>query len=148
MAAAMTPYIAPHDVANTKIVKSVEVIERGNWKMTMENNRECYHCDGNHPELTIPLFAYGFGFSPKTLGPAEQAQAKRYDDLVAGSHARWEACGLPSREINHLADRVTAFRTERLPLDQAGESQTLDTKVACNKPVSYTHLTLPTILRV
>jgi Rieske 2Fe-2S family protein len=133
MAQAMTPYIAPHDVANTKIAKSTEMVERGNWKMTMENNRECYHCGGNHPELTIPLFAYGFGFSPTTLSAAEQAQAKRYDDLVAGSHDRWEAGGLPSREINHLADRATAFRTERLPLDRSGESQTLDTKVASKK---------------
>ena len=133
MAAAMTPYLAPHDIANSKIAKSVELIERGNWKMTMENNRECYHCAGNHPELIVPLFAYGFGFSPKTLSAGEQAQAKRYDDLVAGSHDRWETDGLPSREINHLADRVTAFRTERLPLDRSGESQTLDTKIACKK---------------
>ena len=133
MAAVMTPYLAPHDVANTKIAKSVEMIEQGNWKMTMENNRECYHCAGNHPELIVPLFAYGFGFSPKALSATEQAQAKRYDELVAGSHSRWESSGLPSREINHLADRVTAFRTERLPLDQSGESQTVDTKIACRK---------------
>ena len=33
----------------------------------MENNRECYHCAANHPELTIPLFEYGFGFSPDEL---------------------------------------------------------------------------------
>ena len=133
MAAAMTPYLALHDVPNTKIAKSVEVIEHGNWKMTMENNRECYHCGGNHPELNVPLFAYGFGFSPKTLDDAEAAQAKRYEDLVTDAHARWEAAGAPSREINHLHDRVTAFRTERLPIDQAGESQTLDTRVASKK---------------
>ena len=133
MAAAMTPYLTPHDIPGAKIAKSVEMIERGNWKMTMENNRECYHCAGNHPELIVPLFAYGFGFSPKTLSAAEQAQAKRYDDLVTHSHDRWEACGIPSREINHLADRITAFRTERLPLDRSGESQTLDTKIACRK---------------
>jgi Rieske 2Fe-2S family protein len=101
--------------------------------MTMENNRECYHCGANHPELTIPLFAYGFGFSPKTLDEDELEQAKRYEDLVKDAHARWEASGLPSREIDHLADRVTGFRTERLPIDQSGQSQTMDTKVACKK---------------
>ena len=34
----------------------------------MENNRECYHCSANHPELTVPLFAYGFGFAPEDAG--------------------------------------------------------------------------------
>lgn len=133
MAAAMTPYLIQHDIPNTKIAHSVDLIEHGNWKVTMENNRECYHCGANHPELTIPLFAYGFGFSPKTLDEDELEQAKRYESLVKDAHERWEGSGLPSREIDHLADRVTGFRTERLPIDQSGQSQTLDTKVACKK---------------
>jgi Rieske 2Fe-2S family protein len=133
MAAAMTPYLEQHDIPNTKIAHSVDLIEHGNWKVTMENNRECYHCGANHPELTIPLFAYGFGFSPKTLDEDELEQARRYEALVAQAHDRWEASGLPSREIEHLADRVTGFRTERLPIDQSGQSQTMDTKVACKK---------------
>ncbi len=133
MAAAMTPYLEQHDIPNTKIAHSVDLIEHGNWKVTMENNRECYHCGANHPELTIPLFAYGFGFSPKTLDEDELEQAKRYEDLVKDAHNRWEASGLPSREIEHLADRATGFRTERLPIDQSGQSQTMDTTVACKK---------------
>ena len=27
------------------------IIEKGNWKLVIENNRECYHCAGAHPEL-------------------------------------------------------------------------------------------------
>ena len=133
MSEALTPYLALHDLPNCKIVKSTDLIEHGNWKLTMENNRECYHCGANHPELTIPLFAYGFGFSPKALDEDERAQAERYQALVCDSHARWEAAGAASREVEHLADRVTAFRAERLPLDQHGESQTMDSKVASKK---------------
>jgi len=129
----MTPYIAPHQVANTRIAKQVDLIERGNWKLTLENNRECYHCGGNHPELTVPLFAYGFGFAPDALDDMGRTEANRYDCLVETMHAEWEGEGLPSREIDHLDDRVTGFRTQRLPLDRAGESQTMDTKVACNR---------------
>ena len=40
--------------------------------------------------------------------------------------------GLPSEEIEKLLD-VTGFRTQRLPLDRHGESQTLDAKVASKK---------------
>jgi Rieske 2Fe-2S family protein len=133
MEAAMTPYLAPHDLRNCKIAASNDLIERGNWKLTMENNRECYHCSGNHPELTIPLFAYGFGFAPGQMDDVELQQAARYEDLVVQSTARWESCGIPSAEVDHLDDCITGFRTQRLPIDQTGESQTVDTRVASKR---------------
>ena len=133
LAAAMTPYLAPHDIASTRIAHEVDLIERGNWKLTMENNRECYHCAGNHPELTVPLFAYGFGFAPERLDEAARHEADRYSALVQTSHAAWEQRGIPSREIEHLDDRISGFRTERLPIDQHGESQTIDTRSACRR---------------
>jgi Rieske 2Fe-2S family protein len=127
------PYLAPHDVPNTKVAKQIDLIEHGNWKLTMENNRECYHCAGNHPELTIPLFAYGFGYAPTQLDDAEKEQARRYDRLVDDMHGQWESCGIPSRLLECLDGTPTGYRTERLPLDQSGESHTMDTKVACRR---------------
>ncbi|HJU50228.1 MAG TPA: aromatic ring-hydroxylating dioxygenase subunit alpha, partial [Pseudogulbenkiania sp.] len=55
MAETMTPYIAPHKIDDCKVAVQVDIIEQGNWKLTLENNRECYHCTGNHPELTVSL---------------------------------------------------------------------------------------------
>jgi Rieske 2Fe-2S family protein len=133
LAAAMQPYLAPHDIGNCKIAYASEIVEEGNWKLTMENNRECYHCAANHPELTVPLFAYGFGFAPDELGDEERAHAEDYQTLLRESHARWTACGLPSAEIDRLNTAVTGFRTERLPLSGAGESHTVDTRVASKK---------------
>lgn len=135
MAAAMGPYLAPHDIRNSKVAFQHDLIEPGNWKLTMENNRECYHCGANHPELTVPLFAYGFGFAPEELDEAERAQATRYGCLVDNSHAEWEKAGIPSRMLEHLDDMVTGYRTERLPLDGDGESHTMDTKAACRIPM-------------
>ena len=133
MAAEIGPYVAPHDLRNTKIAHQSDIIEHGNWKLTMENNRECYHCARNHPELTVPLFAYGFGFSPENLSETDRADTERYSCLVRDSHAQWEASGLPSRSIDRLDTRITGYRTERLPLDGAGEAHTLDTKRASTK---------------
>ena len=133
MAAAMTPYLAPHDLPNCKLVKQIDIIEEGNWKLTMENNRECYHCAMNHPELTTSIFEYGFGYAPEQMDEQKRAQFRAYDGMVKDLHAKWEAAGLPAREIDHLDDRVTGFRAERMPMDQAGESQTLDTRVASRK---------------
>ncbi|WP_342151529.1 aromatic ring-hydroxylating dioxygenase subunit alpha [Methylorubrum sp. SB2] len=133
MAERLGPYLAPHNVRETKVAFQKDIIEPGNWKLTMENNRECYHCGANHPELTVPLFAYGFGFAPEEMDEHDRANAERYGCLLKTRHTEWEADGLPSREIDELDTMVTAFRTERLPLDGDGESHTLDTKAACKK---------------
>ena len=133
MAGRMAPYLAPHDLRNAKVAFEFELIEPGNWKLAMENNRECYHCAGNHPELTVPLFAYGFGYAPEELDDVGRLEAQRYADLVKTSHAAWEGCGFPSQTVEHLDDMATGFRAERLPLDRDGESHTADTKAACRK---------------
>jgi Rieske 2Fe-2S family protein len=133
MARRLGPYVAPHNVRGTKVAFQRDIVEPGNWKLTMENNRECYHCGVNHPELTVPLFAYGFGFAPEEMDEHDRAEAERYGRLLTSRHADWEAAGLPSREIDELDTMVTGFRTERLPLDGEGESHTLDTRAACRK---------------
>jgi Rieske 2Fe-2S family protein len=131
MANALTPYIAPHDIKHCRVAHSEDIVEHANWKLTMENNRECYHCNAAHPELTRSIFAEGFGFAP--LGAQAEALAARFQDIVTQSHAKWERLGLPSGEIDHLDDLVTGFRTERLPLEDAGESETMTTRVACTR---------------
>ena len=130
MAQEMTPYIAPHKLSECKVAAQVDIIEDCNWKLTMENNRECYHCVGNHPELTISLYEYGFGYKPDEHNAAG---LQRFKDITAANHARWESMGLPSAEIDTLDNRVTGFRTQRLPIDRAGQSQTMNTEVASKK---------------
>jgi glycine betaine catabolism A len=129
MRAALEPYIAPHDIAHCKVAFQSDLIEHGNWKLTMENNRECNHCSANHPELTVPLLEYGFGYQPSS---ENQAEVDAFQALLTREHARWQACGLASAEIERLTD-VTGFRAVRLPIAQAGESQTVDTKIASRK---------------
>ena len=128
--AMMEPYIAPHQIANTKVIWQEDLIEQGNWKLTMENNRECYHCSTNHPELLNSMYEYGFGYQPS---PANEHKIEEFNAEIEKDRVRWEACGLPSAELDFLDTRVTGFRTQRLSLDRGGESQTMDGKVACQK---------------
>jgi Rieske 2Fe-2S family protein len=130
MAREMLPYIAPHRVQDCKIAKQIDIVEDCNWKLTMENNRECYHCRSSHPELTKSLFEYGFGYQPK---PEDSSGLRQYEEERERREMQWAEFGLPSRELEHLDDRVTGFRTQRLPLDRAGQSQTLTGEVACKK---------------
>lgn len=130
MVAEMTPYLAPHQLSQCKLAAQVDIVEDCNWKLTMENNRECYHCVGNHPELTTSLYEYGFGYQPDEHNKAE---LQRFEDIMASNHQRWSDMGLPSAEIDTLDTRTTGFRTVRLPIDRTGQSQTLNTEVACKK---------------
>ncbi len=133
MAKTMGPRIAPHALRATKVAAQFDLIEQGNWKLVMENNRECYHCTGSHPELTVSLSQFGFGFEPNPNDAACVADAAAYDAEQKRLTEEWEARGFPSRAIDHLADTPTGYRSERLILAGAGESQTLDTKIASRR---------------
>ena len=133
MAAVIGPYLRPHRLAECRVAHQVELIEEGNWKLTMENNRECYHCGANHPELTVPMFAFGFGFAPESVSEDEKVEVARYEALVSDMQGRWESSGYPSQLVERLSGCATGYRAERLVLDRAGESHTADTKVASRK---------------
>jgi Rieske 2Fe-2S family protein len=49
--AAFEPMLAPHNLKDSKVAFESTLAERGNWKLVMENARECYHCNLSHPEL-------------------------------------------------------------------------------------------------
>jgi len=120
----VTPYLLPHQLQRTKVAAQVDLVEQGNWKLVMENNRECYHCDG-HPELSCSLFpTYGYEAAdmPARLRPA-------FDRYLAADDLLRRDCeerGLPYARIEELSGRETGFRIQREPLDGAGESLSLD----------------------
>jgi glycine betaine monooxygenase A len=132
MAARMTPYLAPHGLTRTKVAKQLDVIEHGNWKLTIENNRECFHCAG-HPELLCSLFEFFGEIEEGRMSDEERATYARYRAAHAQSLAIWRDAGLPWQGIEELRGRATGFRTERLVLDGAGESMTADTRVASRR---------------
>jgi len=45
------PMLAAHNLRDSKVAFESTLVERGNWKLVMENARECYHCATSHPEL-------------------------------------------------------------------------------------------------
>jgi Rieske 2Fe-2S family protein len=127
------PYLAPHRLDACKIAHRIDLVEEGNWKSVMENNRECYHCSG-HPELLRTFFQF-FGHSESDVKPRQLAYYERYRRMQAELVATWDSLGLPWKAVELLDDRATAFRVERLALDNRGESYTLDTAVASKRLV-------------
>lgn len=118
-------YLAPHDLANSKVAHESTIIEKANWKLVWENNRECYHCSGNHPSLTRT-----FPEDPRLSGAqGEKGLSSELDRHVE----RCELAGAPS--AFHI-DPHGRWRFVRMPLLGAAESYTMDGKAAVAKPNS------------
>lgn len=132
--AVMEPRFAPFDLTNTRIAYELDYIENGNWKLVMENNRECYHCAGTHPELIVSYQSEDLGVSLEEMSDEARASYDAYQIRKAGIEADWANSGLLYETVEHLQDDApTQFRTQRMIIAGAGESQTLDTQVACRK---------------
>lgn len=130
----MTPRFAPYDLTHTRIAHETEIIENGNWKLVIENNRECYHCNATHPELTAAFLPEDFGFCPQGLSEESQRALDAYHARNAASIASWEDDGLICGAVEQLdPESVTGFRSQRLVIAGSGESQTIDTKVASSR---------------
>ena len=118
-------YLGPHDLSNSKIAYESTIVENGNWKLVWENNRECYHCAGNHPALTRT-----FPEDPKLFGVSGDKGASP----VLDRHIeRCELAGAPS--AFHM-DPSGTWRFVRMPLLGTAESYTMDGKAAVAKPNS------------
>ncbi|MGJ9422736.1 aromatic ring-hydroxylating oxygenase subunit alpha [Aeromicrobium sp. CF3.5] len=124
VAEVLTPYLAPHRLAGAKVAAQIDLVEDGNWKLTMENNRECYHCDG-HPDL-LNTFFQTWGLEDHQIPDRLRAAHQRFLLADAELAQRCAALGLPYPVVEDLVERPFGFRVERSPLDQAGESFSLD----------------------
>ncbi|RQS14386.1 MULTISPECIES: SRPBCC family protein [unclassified Burkholderia] len=130
----MAPRFAPYDLRHTKIAFEQEIVEHGNWKLVIENNRECYHCAGTHPELTASFLPEDFGFCPENLTDEQLRAFEEYQARKASCQANWAREGFLGSAVEWLdEDAVTQFRTQQLVIAGAGESQTISTKVASTK---------------
>lgn len=120
----MEPYFLPHRLREAKVAYESTIIEKGNWKLVWENNRECYHCAGNHPELckTYPE-------NPSVSGVSGADE----DPETAEHWAKCEAIGLPSK---FQIDEEGQFRAARMPLLRDAISYTISGRKAVHMRLS------------
>ncbi|MDS9469850.1 aromatic ring-hydroxylating dioxygenase subunit alpha [Paracoccus sp. MBLB3053] len=126
LAAETARYLAPHDLENSKIAHESTIIEKGNWKLVWENNRECYHCAGNHPSLCRT-----FPEDPRAIG--NMGDGSELATALDKHVSRCEAVGAPS--AYRIAEHGE-WRFVRTPLLETAESYTMDGKAAVTRPNS------------
>ena len=120
----IAPYFLPHHLHQAKVAFESTIVEEANWKLVWENNRECYHCAANHPELLRT-----FPEEPT----ATDGQAGNANPRTAVCWKHWESIGLPSRF--HLSPNGQ-YRTVRTPLLEGAVSFTMSGQAAVRRPLS------------
>jgi glycine betaine catabolism A len=120
----LEPYLRPHRLSEARVAFESVIVEEGNWKLVWENNRECYHCAVNHPEL-----ARTFPDAPGVTGVSGAAE----DPEILQHWQRCETAGLPSRfELSPDGQ----LRTARMPLSGSAVSYTMSGEPAVKRLLS------------
>jgi Rieske 2Fe-2S family protein len=83
-----------------KVAKIVDYDVSANWKIVWENNRECYHCNVNHPQYIKANFDHY-----NADDTSERIRA-RISSAVTRSEQKWAAAGLT---VTHRQSGMTQF---------------------------------------
>ena len=122
-------FIEFHGLEGAKIAHRETYPTKGNWKLTLDNFHECYHCQPSHPEYCLVhdkdyILAYGAG---SNTGPASQKFNKMLEewnkDVVKMGHVIGE---YTEKEFNDYSRSA-----ERTPLKEGKYTETKS-----GKPIS------------
>jgi glycine betaine monooxygenase A len=122
---AIGPVVRPQGLKRAKVAKIVDYDVAANWKIVWENNRECYHCDVNHPQYIKANFDH---YNADDMNERVQA---RINHAVARSEEKWTATGLA---VSHRNGGMTPFpdveqncwyRANRTPMAEGYVSETM-----------------------
>jgi Rieske 2Fe-2S family protein len=114
----LAPLLAPHRLEDAKLAHEVQFVERANWKLAMENARECYHCAASHPELAL---TFPTGVSANFDYGEDARRQEAYN-------ARMASVGLgvgPAEEA--------WWQVIRFPLSEGCQSMTMDGRTAVRR---------------
>src|SRR5688572_10274464 len=100
VAAGLAPYLRLHGVAEARVAHRETFAVQANWKLTVENYLECYHCKPAHPEYC------GVEIKADKIGDGSPAALARYETR----QREWFA------HASALGSTLPEFGTE-LPLD-------------------------------
>jgi Rieske 2Fe-2S family protein len=90
----------PHGFDRAKVAQAIDYVIDANWKVVWENNRECYHCDVNHPQYIKANFDNAAGDQDTTRRRQALAAA------VARAETHWAAAGV---QLKHASGNLALF---------------------------------------
>jgi Rieske 2Fe-2S family protein len=127
--AVLDPLVRPQGLERARVAKRVDYLVNANWKLIWENNRECYHCNLNHPQYIKANFDHY---------NADDATPRLREQMTAAAmrlETKWaEAAGTTHKEtgMTLFPDAVQNiwFSANRTPLVDGYLSETMDGALA------------------
>ncbi len=77
------PRLKPHGLARTKICHTLTYHIKANWKVVLENSRECYHCGRGHPQYCRAV-GFAAAIESPEIAARELAHAAETQELFQG----------------------------------------------------------------
>lgn len=119
-------YAAAYAPAQMKIAHMDTHKVAANWKLLVENNRECGHCRGAHPELMACVYDFGLG--------GDERGSEEYAAQCAEMEAACRQLEMPAETLDFPEDSF--YRLARLPFRPGYLSEVMaPQQVACKKPL-------------
>lgn len=135
----------PQGFTRAKVAKVIDYAVPANWKLVWENNRECWHCNVNHPQYIKANFDhYNADDTPESIRCDIAAAVTR-------SRAEWAEAGLA---VTHTRGGMTSFpdvendvwySANRTPLVEGYVSETMDGRQVAPLMGAYTRPTVGTL---
>jgi Rieske 2Fe-2S family protein len=98
--ASLGPLLRPQGFRRARVAKAVDYLVQANWKLVWENNRECFHCNVNHPQYIKANFDH---YNADDTAPRVREQMNA---AVARSEQKWADAGLA---VTHKQAGMTCF---------------------------------------
>lgn len=127
---ALGPMLKPQGLGRARVAWAADYLVEANWKLVWENNRECYHCNVNHPQYIKANFDH---YNADDTTPAVRG---RIDAAVGRAERKWNEAGLaPTHTRTGMtvfpdAARGIWFSINRTPLVDGWVSETMDGRQA------------------
>jgi Rieske 2Fe-2S family protein len=115
--AGVAPLLAPYRMTDAKLAFESTLVEKANWKLVMENARECYHCSACHPELKQSF--------PVMVGR----------DFADTEHHRQFTARMGRLGLSTALVEGTWWHAERYPLNPGMESISMDGRAVVARPL-------------
>ncbi len=135
--AVIGPVAHPQGLARAKVAKIMDFDVHANWKLVWENNRECYHCNVNHPQYIKANFDH------YNADDTIERVALHLNLVTERSKAKWAEQGLAVRVETGMTefpdpDKNIWYSANRTPLVDGYVSETMDGKQVAPLMGDYT----------
>lgn len=123
----ISPVARPQGLVHARVAKIMDFDVHSNWKLVWENNRECYHCNVNHPQYIKANFDhYNADDTIERVALHLNLVTERYETKLAEQ-------GLSVRSETGMTefpdpDNNIWYAANRTPLVEGYVSETMDGK--------------------